>query len=257
VISERLQLDRLATPEAKQRIGARLARWPILWRVAALVLRGIAQPRRAGQIRRYLDENQLRKLRIGAGRHRDEGWLSVDLVPLSSTTVFLDATKAFPLPDNSFHLIVSEHMIEHLDLRGGRSMLAECRRVLRPGGVLRIATPDLERIVRCATYQEDADHNWREYVAIMNRFNPNIPANDRDNPTYMLNRVVRDWGHQFIYDEATLSHLLAEEGFCDISRCQPSDSKHLDLLGVERHQEEIGGWLNNFETMVIEASTPL
>jgi predicted SAM-dependent methyltransferase len=38
-------------------------------------------------------------------------------------------------------------MIEHLDRREARSFLAEARRVLRPGGVLRLAAPDLSRLV--------------------------------------------------------------------------------------------------------------
>ena len=247
-------VQKLRSAETKQEIGAFLQRWPFAWSAAALALRGMSQPRRAAQIRSYIDEHSVRRLRIGAGTHSDPGWLCSDLIPLSKGIVFMDATKALPLPDNSFDFIVSEHMIEHLDLPSGKFMLAECRRVLRAGGVLRIATPDLERVMRCALPENEIDEESREYIAIVNRDNPNVPEDEKDNPAYMINRVVRAWGHQFLYDETTLRHLLAEEGFHDIVRCQIGESEHPDLVGVERHHEAIGERHNYLETLVLEAS---
>ncbi len=167
----------------------------------------------------------------------------------------MDATKPFPLPTGSFDRIVCEHMIEHLDLRGARAMLAECLRVLRPGGVLRVATPNLERLISVFEHC-DTDEESREYVTFMNSTNPYIPETDRGNPAYMLNRMVRDWGHQFLYDESTLRRLLIEEGFTNIVRSEVGQSRHSDLNGVERHQEEIGDGHNELETMVLEASAP-
>jgi predicted SAM-dependent methyltransferase len=251
--ANQLRIESLRSPDTKKRIGAHLQRWPILWSGAALAIRCASQPHRTAQIQRYMADNQVRRLRIGAGPHADEGWLCADLLPLSKEIVFMDATKAFPLPTGSFDRIVVEHMIEHLDLRGARSMLAECRRVLRPGGVLRMATPNLQRLIEVFE-QPGIDEDSREYIAYMNAGNPDIPESDRENPTYMINRVVRDWGHQFIYDETTLRHLLDAEGFASIVRCEVGHSEHRDLNGVERHQEEIGDRHNELETMVLEAS---
>jgi predicted SAM-dependent methyltransferase len=242
-------------PDLARRIGAALQRFPVAHSAASLAVRGISRPRRNTQIRRYLADNDVRKLRIGAGPHTDPGWLCCDLLPLSTDVVFMDATKPMPLPNGSFDVVMSEHMIEHLDLPGGRSMLAECRRILRPGGRIRIATPDLEKVTRCV-FMSDTDSDSREYVALMNQVNPAIPDSDRDNPAYMINRVLRDWGHRFLYDEPTLVRLLLEEGFCDVVRCSVGCSTHSELIGVERHHEEIGVRHNLLETMVLEASVP-
>ena len=134
--------------------------------------------------------------------------------------------------------------------------MSECRRILRADGVIRIATPDLARVVQDTYLQDEADQKSRDYVAHMNSTNPDIPDRDRSNPVYAVNRIVRDWGHTFLYDERTLTQLLLEEGFSEIVRSTPGHSEHPELVGVERHQEEIGEDLNDFETMVLEAVAP-
>src|SRR5439155_871389 len=60
--------------------------------------------------------------------------------------VYLDVRKPFPLPDASFEVVYSEHMLEHLSYADGQHCLRESFRVLRPGGRIRIATPSLERL---------------------------------------------------------------------------------------------------------------
>src|SRR5512133_1171766 len=94
-------------------------------------------------IRRYLRSNTVRKLQIGAGPTQLPGWLCTDIDPRSDEAVYLDATRRFPFEDGTFDYVYSEHMIEHITWLQGLSMLKECRRVMRPGGTLRVATPDL------------------------------------------------------------------------------------------------------------------
>src|SRR5205814_992975 len=68
----------------------------------------------------------------------------------------------FPLPDASFDFVFSEHMLEHLSYEEGLACLRECRRVLRPGGRIRIATPSLERLARL--YDAEQTDVQRRYV---------------------------------------------------------------------------------------------
>ena len=99
---------------------------------------------RKSKIKRYLSKNITKKLHIGCGRKTRSGWLASDLFP-NKEVIFLDATQRFPFKEHTFDYIFSEHMIEHIDYFDGRKMLQECSRVLKPGGKIRIATPDLKK----------------------------------------------------------------------------------------------------------------
>jgi predicted SAM-dependent methyltransferase len=57
-----------------------------------------------------------------------------------------DVTAGTPCACRQFHLIYHSRSIDHLVLSDVARSLAECQRGLKPGGVIRIATPDLERI---------------------------------------------------------------------------------------------------------------
>tara|TARA_B110001452_G_C15111749_1_gene387524 strand:- start:295 stop:732 length:438 start_codon:yes stop_codon:yes gene_type:complete len=61
-----------------------------------------------------------------------------------------------PFADASVLFVYSEHMLEHLPPAAGVSLLRESWRVLAPGGLLRIVTPDLTKYA-CALANGDAD----------------------------------------------------------------------------------------------------
>ena len=102
--------------------------------------------RRSKRIHAYLRTHRVRKLQLGAGGNVHPGWLNTDIADYKREheIVYLDARKPFPFPDASFDLVSSEHMIEHLSYPEGLHCLRECLRVLRPGGVVRLATPSLD-----------------------------------------------------------------------------------------------------------------
>lgn len=53
-----------------------------------------------------------------------------------------------PLPDEAFDVVYHSHLLEHFTKPAAAAFLKECFRVLRPGGVIRVAVPDLEAIAR-------------------------------------------------------------------------------------------------------------
>jgi SAM-dependent methyltransferase len=59
-----------------------------------------------------------------------------------------DILQALPFPEDTFDSVYALHIIEHLTPEEGRKFMAEVFRVLRPGGIFRVSTPDLESIVR-------------------------------------------------------------------------------------------------------------
>jgi SAM-dependent methyltransferase len=59
-----------------------------------------------------------------------------------------DSCRPLPFPEDTFDSVYALHIIEHLTPEEGREFVAEVFRVLRPGGIFRVSTPDLEGIVR-------------------------------------------------------------------------------------------------------------
>ena len=207
--------------------------------------------------KRYLASHTRRRLQIGAGPNELEGWLNADFNPRSPASIYLDATQPFPLPSNSFDLIFSEHMIEHVPFDQGLRMLRECYRVLKPGGTIRLATPNMDRIAALAT--TDPTPAQMRYVewAIRTHVPHVLPATQTENtyrPTYVINNFFWDFGHYFVYDPSTLGAALRAAGFTEVTSFEPGHSDINDCIGIESHASLIGEEFNRFETMVLQAS---
>ena len=213
-------------------------------------------------IRAYLAAHEIRALQLGAGPNALEGWLNTDIAPSGPGVAYLDATRPFPLPDETFDYVFSEHQIEHIEARHALPMLRECFRVLNRGGRLRLATPDLAVVI--ALYEEGSNERYLDYVIALARGDADsgrgaaaidaLTATPQGKRAFVINEVVRWYGHQFIYDEATLTALLGQAGFGGIERREVGESGEEMLRGLESHAEAAGDpEMNRFETLVVEA----
>ena len=72
----------------------------------------------------YLKNNEIKKLQVGCGSNRLEGWLNTDL-NFNEHIAFLDAGKIFPIESNTFDYVYSEHLFEHLTLDSQLNLLGE------------------------------------------------------------------------------------------------------------------------------------
>jgi len=160
---------------------------------------------------------ELTKLHLGCGPHIFPGWKNYDLEP-GPGGIKCDLSRALPIDSASVDFIFSEHFIEHLSRDQGAAFLRECYRVLKPGGVIRISTPDLLQLIYC--YLNDIITDWAPTWA------PRTPAR-------LVNEGMRLWGHQFIYDGDELSLALTEAGFKSIAGWDWRDSDHADLKNLE------------------------
>lgn len=109
-------------------------------------------------------------LNVGCGRCYHGDWTNIDLVASGPQVRQYDLRRGLPYDDDSFDAVYHSHVLEHLTPEDAARMLAECGRVLRPGGVIRVAVPDLEGIAKAylgaieAAQRGDpyaiANHHW-------------------------------------------------------------------------------------------------
>jgi SAM-dependent methyltransferase len=217
-----------------------------VWNALGLARRPGARTR----IQAYLRDPGLRKLQLGAGMTPLPGWLNTDLVPQGNGVVFLDATRPFPMRDESFDYVFSEHQIEHVTLEQGERMLRECFRVLKRGGTMRLATPSLEAMVALST--DTPSQLQRHYIrTVTDQYFPHL---DLYEGAVLTNNMLRNWGHRFVYDRRTLRAVLTRAGFVDVTFHDVGGSPDPELRSIEGHGIALGDErLNQIETMVAQA----
>ena len=91
----------------------------------------------------------IRGINLGSGKHWSKiRWAAIDQI----NGQVLDKTSRLPFSDNSLEYVFTEHFLEHIDDDDVNNILSEAARVLRANGVIRIITPDFEKIYK--KYQE-------------------------------------------------------------------------------------------------------
>jgi predicted SAM-dependent methyltransferase len=160
------------------------------------------------------------RLNLGCGDRLLDGWANVDFNGWAGVIAH-DLTKPFPVPSGSIEFIYTEHFIEHVSRESGAAILKECHRVLKPGGALRVSTPDLRALV--ADYLAGNNPAWARYGWATG--------------CQMLNGSARDWGHQFIYDYDELALSLADAGFTRYHRAGWRASAFEELRGLETRED--------------------
>lgn len=87
-------------------------------------------------------------LNLGCGQHYHEEWTNLDFKGIPGEVQEHNLLEGIPFETASFDVVYHSHVLEHFTPQDGETFIAECFRVLKPGGVLRVAVPDLEGIVR-------------------------------------------------------------------------------------------------------------
>jgi SAM-dependent methyltransferase len=186
-----------------------------------------------------------RKLQLGSFDHTPEGWLNTDITPhlfvarvpglpwlLHRTGMlsddryeshrsgafrsvrYLDVSRPFRFPDSTFEAVLATHVLEHLHPDVAERCLRETNRVLVPGGVVRIAVPDLDRMIADYDPADPDKFLWGVYQARGARAN---------------------WSarHRWHYNATSLEQLLRRTGFRQIERHEFREGRLPDVERVD------------------------
>lgn len=205
----------------------------------------------------YIRTNEVKKLQIGCGFNITEGWLNTDIYPRNRHIIYLDAGKKFPLKNESFDYVYSEHVFEHLRLNIASNYLKESFRILKKGGRIRIAMPDIHFLMEIIK-NPNLDIHKRYVTFTIDNSLPEINKKFKGKApeqlaTLIVNNFFRCWEHEIIYDFKTIYLMLEQHGFSEITQVNINESSDDNLKNMEKHGTIIPAEFNELETMVIEA----
>ena len=156
------------------------------------------------------------KINMGCGwRDFGEGWHHID----SGDYEHLDSesiTNLSGYADNSVDLIYASHVVEYFDRAEVPGLLAEWYRVLKPGGVLRVAVPNFAEI---AKLYADGTYGLNYFVGLLYGKMP------------MGTATIY---HKTVYDYASLETVLETAGF---KECRPWDWRNTEHAEFDDHSQ--------------------
>lgn len=179
------------------------------------------------------------RLNLGSGPNAVPGWINIDKSPnifldrlppakwLLFRTGFLGEShmkpwdrqvvrhdiRRLPYADDSVEAIYSSHTLEHLYLREAERVIRECVRVLQPGGILRLALPDVEQFARQLLSGDIvAGQNAGRY------FNLRLLAYPEDRPSLagLLRSALGGHIHRWQPSAPLVRQLMVDAGFVEV-----------------------------------------
>jgi predicted SAM-dependent methyltransferase len=148
----------------------------------------------------------MRRLNWGCGDHVAAGWINSDVKPGRQVDLVADVREGLPLETGSVDYAVSIHALPELSYPELVPVLEELRRVLVPGGTLRLALPDLERGI--AAYQAGDEAYFKvgpeEVRSLGGRF--------------VVQMLWHGWSRSLFTADFALE-LLEQAGFVEVRAC--------------------------------------
>ncbi len=94
------------------------------------------------------ERNKLNFLNLGCGSQYHTSWVNLDFKSKSPDVITHNLLQGIPYQNNFFSVVYHSHVLEHFSKSEAVSFMEECYRVLKSGGIIRVAVPDLEMIAK-------------------------------------------------------------------------------------------------------------
>jgi predicted SAM-dependent methyltransferase len=153
------------------------------------------------------------KLHLGCWHRYIPGFIHVDLCDMPHIDYKRSIDDLSIFCDCSAELIYCSHCFEYFDRFQAVNVLREWHRVLKPGGILRIAVPDFDKLIE--VYLKSGDIN-KILGPIFGRMEIQTPES------------IEVIYHKTVYNYDCLNEILGENGFEDVKAYDWRETIHKD-----------------------------
>lgn len=153
------------------------------------------------------------QLNLGCWHRNIPGFINVDLCDMPHIHHKTSIDKLDMFEDESVDLIYSSHNLEYFDKFEAKQVLQEWHRVLRGGGILRLAVPDFDKLIE--VYQKTSD-----LTKILGLLYGRMQINTEKGGRLLY--------HKTVYNFDTLKEILEENGFKNVRRYDWRKTIHKD-----------------------------
>jgi predicted SAM-dependent methyltransferase len=170
---------------------------------------------------------EIKRLNWGCGRRGEPGWINSDQKDGPNIDISCDIRKGLPLETDNIDYSVSIHVLPEVPYPEMIPILQELRRVLKPGGVLRLALPDLDKAIQA--YQR----NDSEYFL--------IPDEEVRSISAKMSVQLLWYGYsRILFTSDFIEELLCKAGFSSVVRCgyRETGSGYSDIIELDNREEE-------------------
>jgi predicted SAM-dependent methyltransferase len=162
-------------------------------------------------------EQMSNKVHFCCGGNKFEGWSNHDRD--------IDITKKLPFEDDSVDFIYCEHGLEHVPFRDGYNFLTDCNRILKEGGVFRLALPFVDVMI---------DRIDDEYINIKSKEKRwmrklGFSEMNKENALY---QIMFGYRHKAVYTTDLLVTIGRNIGY-DCKVCEINVSEYEELKGLD------------------------
>ena len=168
-------------------------------------------------------------VQFGCGENRLPDW--------SNYNDEVDIAKPLPFDDGRVNHILIEHCLEHVSPNEAMLFLEEARRILVPGGVIRVVVPSVSRVFNLATDEYCAfvkSKRWGDGTRVST-----------------VRAIMMEHGHRSWWTAQVLEVAMTVAGFAT-ERSWLGESRHAALVGVDGHPNIIGKEFAKLESVVVE-----
>jgi predicted SAM-dependent methyltransferase len=176
-------------------------------------------------------------LNLGSGAKPHAKFVNVDGNILRRPDMWLDLRNGLPFRTGSVDSIYACHVIEHFYWKELLSIIAECFRVLKANGGMRILVPSME--LACEAYGR-GDKQWF----------PDFPTEFTSLGGRFMNFLLCDGQHRLAFDYSLAAEIFKLSGFTDVQKTGPRISC-LFAKDVLEEVEPPAGYIES--SLVVEA----